>query len=79
MSRPKILYFSASRASQDMCQKPTVSRGTSLEYAAGCTHAKDVLDLFAGGKTFKDLSNGQRLYLESIPGWRNYLPPHLFN
>lgn len=74
-----VAYFSASRASQRMCLEPRVSRETDLGYAAECTNAKDVLDIFKDGKTLQNLTEGEKLFLDRIPGWRNYLPPHLFN
>lgn len=76
---PKVVHYSAGRASQDMCKKPKASQRTDFQYARECSQAQEIGELLADKKSLEELTSGQRMWLETIPGWENYLPPHILN
>ena len=70
----KVRQYYAGRASQDMCQEPTLSLATQVNMVIDCPglrEAQDMLDELARKR--KPLSAGQRLYLNSIPNWQEIL------
>lgn len=68
----KVLHYAASRASQNMCKQPRLSKAEQIVYSAQSESARECLELLEHSEK---LTEGQILYLNmNMPNWRQRIP-----